>query len=67
MKEIKTTVYSFSELNDAAKEKARDWFRCGNNQEDFDCTLDDSDECVDETIEANDYNFTIDGHVFAGR
>lgn len=27
MKTIKTTVYEFDELSDAAKEKARDWYR----------------------------------------
>jgi hypothetical protein len=38
-----TTVYTFTELSDTAKEKARQWFRESNTDTDFDCTLDDAE------------------------
>jgi hypothetical protein len=31
MKTIETKVYEFAELNDSAKDKARDWYRQGND------------------------------------
>lgn len=34
-KVISTTVYTFDELSEAAKEKARDWYREGNNDDTF--------------------------------
>jgi hypothetical protein len=43
MKTIKTKVYEFNELNDSAKEKARNWFRdCALDYEWWDSTYDDA-------------------------
>lgn len=43
MRTIETTVYSFDELSDQAKEKAREWFREGNLDYDwFDSLYDDA-------------------------
>lgn len=42
-----TTVYKFSELDDRAKERARDWYRSGAfDYEWYDCTYDDAKECL---------------------
>lgn len=39
---IETTVFTFDELSDAAKERAREWYREGNLDYDWwDCTYDD--------------------------
>lgn len=39
---ITSDAYSFDELNDAAKERARNWYREGDmNEFDFDCTIED--------------------------
>ncbi len=44
---IETTVYNFDELNDAAKEKARDWFREGYPDSDWwEATFEDANECA---------------------
>lgn len=44
MKTIETTVYEFHELNDAAKEKAREWFRSfALDCEWWDSTCDDAE------------------------
>lgn len=39
-------LYTFNELSDSAKEKARDWWREGNNDDTFwsECTLEDAKE-----------------------
>lgn len=45
MKQISVTVYQFDELNDKAKEKAREWYRSCITTDDFqptvDCLMDD--------------------------
>lgn len=42
MKTIETTVYEFAELSDAAKEKAREWWRDGYDfRDDADYTIED--------------------------
>jgi hypothetical protein len=38
---ITQTVYSFDELDDSAKERARDWYRGCLDSNDFDCVIDD--------------------------
>src|SRR3546814_15803078 len=39
---IETTVFTFDELTDAAKERAREWYRISNlDYEWWDCTYDD--------------------------
>lgn len=40
MRQINVTVYSFDELNEKAKEKARDWYRGCISTDDFDMTTD---------------------------
>jgi hypothetical protein len=35
------TLYTFDELNDKAKEKARDWWRSCRDSQDLDCAIDD--------------------------
>ena len=41
-----TTVYQFDELNDKAKERAREWYRQGNYDDSFwsECVIDDAKE-----------------------
>lgn len=47
MHTITTTVYTFDELNDKAKEKAREWFREGNlDYEWWDSLYEDADTCA---------------------
>lgn len=48
MKIIETKVYQFDELSDAAKEKARDWYRESTAGDNFfsECVLDDAEECA---------------------
>ncbi|MCG3778265.1 MAG: hypothetical protein JW388_0978 [Nitrospira sp.] len=43
MKKIETTVFRFNELNDKAKEKAREWFRRASDGDDFwsECALEE--------------------------
>lgn len=41
MRTIQKTVYTFSELSDAAKEKAREWYRNGAESSDLDCVVED--------------------------
>jgi hypothetical protein len=38
---IETTVYQFDELSDAAKERARDWWKESRDESDFDAVLED--------------------------
>src|SRR4051794_24426167 len=38
---IEQTVYQFDELSDAAKEKAREWYRECIDSNDFDCEVDE--------------------------
>jgi hypothetical protein len=47
MKIIETTVYTYDELNDKAKEKARDWYRNGGFDDTFwsECTIEDAVQC----------------------
>lgn len=43
---IEKTVYTFDELSDDAKEKARDWYREGALHDDwYDCTFEDAKRC----------------------
>lgn len=43
---IETTVYTFDELDDDAKDKAREWYREGAfDYEWWDCTYEDAKEC----------------------
>lgn len=42
MRTIETNVYKFDELSDAAKERARDWFREASAGDTPDCALDDA-------------------------
>lgn len=48
MKTIHTDVYAFDELNDDAKEKARDWWREVNAGDSYwsECVIDDAKECL---------------------
>lgn len=39
---IETTIYQFDELSDAAKEKAREWFRSCRDSNDFDHVIEDA-------------------------
>jgi len=44
-RQITTTVYQFDELNDKAKERARDWYREGAlNDEWWDCIYEDAEK-----------------------
>jgi hypothetical protein len=44
---MQTEVFKFSELDDSAKERARDWYREGAlDYEWWDCTFDDAKECL---------------------
>lgn len=77
MRQVTVNLYQFSELEERAKERARDWWRnasSGDNSwsehtvEDFGdvlkaCGYDyvNSAEYIDETIAANEYEFTADG------
>jgi hypothetical protein len=75
MRNVTTTVYTFDELSDNAKEKAREWWRSnGLDYEWYDSCIDDikeseynylmSDEVVDDTIRANEYEFNADGSIY---
>lgn len=45
MRKIEQTVYTFAELNDTAKERAREWYRSGAlDYEWWDCLFDDAKE-----------------------
>lgn len=46
MKEVIVKAYEFDELDDKAKEKAREWFRSGNCDDNFwsECTLEEAEE-----------------------
>ena len=48
MKTITTTVYSFDELNDNAKEKAREWYRRGQDGDNYfaECVIEDAETCA---------------------
>lgn len=77
MRTIETTVYKYAELTDAAKNKAREWFRDGQMEnawmKDFarwiykqlepDWDYQTSDEAIEESINANEYEFTADGKI----
>ena len=44
---MQTEVFKFSELDDRAKERARDWYRNGAlDYEWWDCTFDDAKQCL---------------------
>lgn len=48
MRTIETTIYKFDELNDAAKEKARQWYRAASlHDEWWDGVYDDADHCAE--------------------
>ena len=71
MKTVETNVFTFDELTDRAKEKARAWYREGAlDYEWYDSILLEdeyeylnSDEVVDESIRANEYEFHEDGGI----
>lgn len=42
MRTIETKLYTFDELSDRAKEKARDWFRSCRDASDFECVIADA-------------------------
>jgi hypothetical protein len=44
---IETTVYQFEELSDAAKEKARQWFRESSDEQDFEPVIEDFSQIAD--------------------
>lgn len=45
---VSTEVFTFDELDDAAKEKARDWYRSGGlGYEWWDCTYEDAIQCAE--------------------
>ena len=45
---VSKTVYSFSELSDSAKERARDWWRdCENQDFDTSCVFEDAVKCAE--------------------
>lgn len=48
MRVIEKTIYQFDELNDAAKEKARQWYRDSSASDTFyaDCVIEDAVECA---------------------
>ena len=75
MKTITTNVYEFDELSDKAKEKARDWYKEGD---DFDSLSDDMTEALSTLLKKNkikcdkpDIQYSLgycqgDGAMFAG-
>jgi hypothetical protein len=44
---ITSTVYTFDELSDRAKDKARAWFREGDSDADTSCTYEDAAQCAE--------------------
>lgn len=46
MKEITIKTFKFNELSDSAKEKAREWYRLGNDGDDFwsECSLEEAEQ-----------------------
>lgn len=62
MRTIETRIYKFNELDDKAKEKARDWYRDGGFDYDWwDCLYDDA-----ENIGLTITEFDIDRHIIKG-
>ena len=55
MRTIEKTLYHFHELDDTAKAKAIEWYRSGTQ-----CHP-PTDEAIEETIEANEYEFDETG------
>ncbi len=57
MKTITTVVYTFDELNDKAKEKARDWYRLGGfeNQDSWDTTSEDAAQIGLKIVSLDDH------------
>jgi hypothetical protein len=47
MKVIETKVFEFDELSDAAKEKARDWYRGLRDSSDLDMVVEDFAQCAE--------------------
>jgi hypothetical protein len=70
---MQTEVFKFSELDDSAKERARDWYREGAlDYEWWDCTFDDAKECLAlagfevRNIYFSGFSYQGDGAVFNG-
>jgi hypothetical protein len=68
-----TQVFKFDELNDSAKERAREWYRNGAlDYEWWDCTFDDAKQCLAlagfdvETIYFSGFASQGDGACFVG-
>lgn len=68
-----TTVYQFDELDERAKERARDWYRQGAfDYEWWDCTFDDARQCLAlagfniQDIYFSGFSSQGDGAVFNG-
>lgn len=63
MRVIEKTIYQFDELTNSAKEKARGWFRTASAHDTWwsEYEYQMPDECVDESIRANGYEFDEDG------
>lgn len=66
-KDITTTVYTFEELNDKAKDKARAWWidACVNDEW-HDSVFDDAKQIGLKIIEFDEYRQTIDGEFIDG-
>lgn len=49
MRTIETTVYQFDELSEAAKEKAREWFRRGQDGDNYfaESVIEDAEQCAE--------------------
>jgi len=70
---MQTEVFKFSELDDRAKERARDWYREGAlDYEWWDCTFDDAKQCLElagfevRAIYFSGFSSQGDGAVFNG-
>lgn len=62
METVQIEVYSFDELSEEAKDKAREWWRHGMDfawRDDMEYQL--SDECVDDLLIVNEYRFEESG------
>lgn len=60
MRTIETTIYTFDELSDKAKERAIQAFLSAVKK---DIEWQFSDECITESIEANGNEFTENGEI----
>jgi hypothetical protein len=64
MKTIETRVFTFDELEDKAKDKARDWYRQGLFDYDwYECTYGDAKTIGLKITEFDCYRRTIDGEL----